>query len=141
MSEANKQVALAFLEAMSSGDAGGMDRCITSDAVTETRGFGGVSGRRDHAMMLATAASFRDIVPTGFRLRIDKVVAEGDIVVIEFEGDAILSNGKPYCNQYAFIFSFRDGKIRHLSEYLCTVLADRCIMPLLAEQNALVEGD
>lgn len=135
MSEQNKQVALDFLKAMSDGDAEGMGRCTTPDAETFTKGFGQVSGWRNRETMLATAAAFREIVPTGFRPTIHKVVAEGDTVVLEFEGNAELSNGKPYCNQYVFIFTFRDGKIRQLNEYFCTVLADSTILPLLAAKG------
>lgn len=134
-SEANKQVALDFIHAMSAGDAEGQARCLTDDAVTHTKGFGQVSGSRDRETMLATVGAFKEIVPTGFRPRFHKVVAEGDTVVVEWEGDARLSNGEPYCNQYVFIFSFADGKIRQLDEYFCTVLADRAILPLLAAKS------
>lgn len=135
MSEANKQVALDFLHAMSTADAEGMARCITADAETITKGFAQVSGRRNRETMLATAAAFLDVVPTGFRPKIEQVVAEGNTVVLEFEGNAVLSNGEPYCNQYVFIFTFENGKIRRLNEYFCTVLADRTIMPLLAQKG------
>ena len=135
MSEANKQVALDFLQAMSDGDAEGMARCTTPDAETFTKGFGQVSGWRNRETMLATTAAFRDVVPTGFRPKIVKVVAEGDTVVVEFEGNAVLSNGEPYCNQYVFVFTFADGKVRQLNEYFCTVLADRAILPLLAQKG------
>ena len=135
MIEQNKQTALDFLEAMSEGDAEGQARCLTPDAVTYTKGFGKVSGRRTREMMLATCDGFREMVPTGFRPKIEKVVAEGDTVVLEFEGNAVLSNGKPYCNQYVFVFTFRDGKIKQLNEYFCTVLADETILPLLAEKG------
>lgn len=142
MSEANKQVALDFLKAMSDADAEGQAKCLAPDAVTNTKGFGQVSGRRTREMMLATTAAFKDIVPTGFRPKIEKVVAEGDTVVIEWEGNAVLRNGEPYCNQYVFIFSFRDGKIVQLNEYFCTVLADTVILPLLAEQSSeMAHGD
>lgn len=135
MSEANKQVALDFLTAMSDADAEGQARCLAPDAVTNTKGFGKVSGTRTREMMLATTAAFKEIVPTGFRPKIHRVIAEGDTVVLEFEGNAVLSNGAPYCNQYVFIFTFRDGKITQLDEYFCTVLADEVILPLLAQQG------
>jgi ketosteroid isomerase-like protein len=135
MSEANKQIALKFLHAMSEGDADGQAECLTPDAFTLTKGFAGVSGRRDRETMLATVEAFNDVVPTGFRPQIEKVVAEGDTVVIEWEGNAELSNGKPYCNQYVFIFSFENGKIKQLNEYFCTVLADNAILPLLAQEG------
>lgn len=135
MSEANKQTALAFLRAMDAGDAAAADRCLAPDAVAHTRGFAQVSGLRNRETLLATMAAFRDVVPTGFRANILKVVAEGDIVVLEFEGNAILSNGEPYCNQYAFIFTFEHGRIKQVNEYCCTLLADRTILPVLMEKN------
>jgi len=82
MNEVNKQVALDFLQSMSEGDAEGQARCLAPDAVTYTKGFAGVSGRRTREMMLATTAAFKEIVPTGFRPKIEKVVAEGDTVVL-----------------------------------------------------------
>lgn len=142
MSEANKQVALDFLKSMDEGDPALMERCLAPDAVTYTKGFAKVSGHRSREMMLATTAAFRDIVPTGFRPTIHRVVAEGDSVVLEFEGNAVLSNGTPYCNQYVFIFSFKGGKITQLNEYFCTVLADEAMLPLLAQQSEeMAHGD
>lgn len=136
MSETRKQVALKFLYAMSEGDAAGQAECLTADAVTVTKGFAGVSGQRDRATMLATVEAFGEMVPTGFRPIVERVVAEGDTVVVEWKGDAVLSNGQPYGNEYVFIFTFEGDLIRQLNEYFCTVLADRTILPLLAEKSA-----
>lgn len=142
MSEANKKVALKFLHAMSEGDAIGQGECMTADAATNTKGFAGVSGQRNRETMLATVEAFKELVPTGFRPRIEKVVAEGDTVVVEWEGNAVLSNGEPYCNQYVFIFTFEGDKIKLLNEYFCTVLADRTILPLLAAKSeAMAHGN
>lgn len=135
MSEANKQVALKFLTAMSAGDADGQAECMTMDCFTVTKGSAQVSGQRDRAMMLATVEAFNDIVPTGFRPVFKQVIAEGDSVVVEWEGNAVLSNGVPYCNQYAFFFMFEGGLIRQMNEYFCTVLADTTIVPLLLQKG------
>lgn len=136
MSEANKQVALEFLNAMGDADAERQALCLAPDAVTHTKGFAKVSGSRNRETMLATTAAFKQILPDGFHPRIEKVVAEGDTVVIEWQGNAELSNGRPYCNQYVFIFTFTDGKISQLNEYFCTVLADEAILPLLEQMSA-----
>lgn len=135
MSEANKRTALKFLHAMSEADVAGQAECLTDDAFTITKGFAGVSGQRNRDTMLATVDAFREIVPTGFRPRIEKVIAEGDTVMVEWEGNAELSDGTPYCNQYVFVFTFGNGKIRQLNEYFCTVLADSAILPLLAQKG------
>jgi ketosteroid isomerase-like protein len=60
------------------------------------------------------------------------VTGEGDRVAVEFEGDATLANGERYCNQYCMVFTFGDGKIKHVNEYYCTILADQKIGPLLS---------
>jgi ketosteroid isomerase-like protein len=135
VSEANKQVALKFLDAMSTGDAVRQAECLTPDARTVTKGFAGVSGTRNRETMLATVEAFNQIVPTGFRHTVRRVIAEGDTVVLEWEGNAVLSDGTPYPNQYVFIFTFADGLIRQLDEYFCTALADRTILPLLAQMG------
>jgi hypothetical protein len=138
MSESNKKTALAFLDAMSAGDSAAADRCLTADAFTISRGFGKVSGRRNRDAMLATMSSFKELVPTGFRPTFHSIVAEGDKVVIEFDGDAVLKNGKPYKNQYCMVFTFEAGRIRQLNEYFCNVLADSVMLPLLMEQGSKV---
>ena len=69
---------------------------------------------------------------SGLRPAIHTVTAEGDRVVVEFEGDATLSNGERYCNQYAMVFTLRDGKIKQVNEYFCTILADKVLYPLVA---------
>jgi ketosteroid isomerase-like protein len=135
MSETNKKTALAFLEAMDAADASAADRLLTADAFTASRGFGKVSGKRDRAAMLATMASFKQLIPTGFRPEYHSVVAEGNKVVLEFDGNAELKNGQPYKNQYCFVFTFEGDKIKQLHEYFCTVLADAVMLPLLLEQG------
>ena len=142
MSEANKKVALKFLEAMSVADVDGQAACLAPDAFTNTKGNAQVSGRRDRATMLATVAAFKELVPTGFRPTIQRVIAEGANVVLEWEGDAVLSNGEPYRNQYVFIFTFENGLIKQLDEYFCTVTADNVILPLLMQQSeAMAHGN
>jgi ketosteroid isomerase-like protein len=135
MSAANKKTALKFLHAMSDADVKGQEECLAPDAFTVTHGFGQVSGQRDRATMLATVDAFKEIVPSGFRPKIHRVTAEADTVVIEWEGDAVLSNGAAYCNQYVFIFTFKHALISRLDEYFCTVLADKVILPLLMQKG------
>ncbi len=141
MSEANKQAALDFIHAMSDADVARQDALLAPDAFTNTMGFGQVSGRRDRATMLATAGAFEQLVPTGFRPTIEKVVAEGDFVAVEWRGNAVLSDGTPYGNEYVFMFTFEHGKIKQLNEYFCTVLADRTIGKLLAQMGEAVAPD
>lgn len=132
MSEENKAVAIKFIEAFSAGDAETAKTCLAPDAVTVAKGFGKLSGPRPYELIVATTAAFKDTIPTGLRPDFKTVTAEGDRVVVEFEGNAVLANGVDYCNQYCMVFTIENGLIRNVNEYYCTILADDRILPLLA---------
>lgn len=130
MSEANKTVALQFMEAMSSIDVALAGSVVGADAVTVTKGTGRFTGTRGRDQMVGTIAAFEHMIPTGLRFTIGNVTAEGERVVVEARGDALTVDGAPYCNDYCFVFTIRDGKIRRVDEYFCTKLADEVLWPL-----------
>jgi ketosteroid isomerase-like protein len=110
---------------------------LTPDSISVTKGFGMLSGTRDLDASLAGIGALKDIIPAGIRPDIKSVTAEGDHVVVEFEGNAKLVNGVDYCNQYCFVFTMRDGKIAESHEYFCSVLADKTLGALFtAAENA-----
>jgi ketosteroid isomerase-like protein len=133
MSEQNKKVVVKFIEAFSDGDAEAAKSCLAPDAVTYAKGFRKLSGPRPYEIIVATTATFKDVIPTGLRPQFHSVTAEGDSVAVEFEGDATLVNGERYCNQYCMVFTLQDGKIKKVNEYYCTLLADQKIGPLLSK--------
>lgn len=132
MSEQNKEVVLKFVRAFSDGDVETAKTCLTPETTVMAKGFGKLSGPRNYEMIVATTGAFKDLIPTGLRPDFKNVIAEGDRVAVEWEGDAVLANGETYCNQYCMVFTLKDGKIRHVNEYYCTILADERIGPLLA---------
>src|SRR5258706_7734356 len=112
MSEQNKQVVLTFIKAMGASDAAAAAACLAPDAITLAKGYGKFAGVRRVETIIGTIAAFQKLVPTGLRPEIHTVTAEGDRVVVEFEGNATLCNGKPYCNQYCMVFTLQAGKIK-----------------------------
>ena len=132
MSEQNKQVVRNFIEAFSDGNAELAKACLAPDAITIAKGFGKLSGVRPYEIIVATTGAFKQLIPTGLRPTFLSVIAEGDKVVAEFEGNATLSNGERYCNQYCMVFMLEQGKIKSVNEYYCTLLADEKIGPLLS---------
>jgi ketosteroid isomerase-like protein len=75
------------------------------------------------------------------RPSVGTVTAEGDRVVVEWEGDAKTSAGTPYCNQYCMVFTLRDGKIKQVNEYFCTILADNVLWPLVAKMMSEIPAN
>jgi ketosteroid isomerase-like protein len=133
MSEQNKKTVIKFIEAFSDGDAETAKTCLSPKALTIAKGFGKLSGPRPYELIVATTAAFKDVIPTGLRPKFLTVTAESDRVAVEFEGNAVLANGKDYCNQYCMMFTLENGLITLVNEYYCTILADDRILPLLAD--------
>lgn len=131
MSEQNKQVVLDFIDAMGRGDAAAAAPCITDDAYTLAKGFGKFAGVRTHDTILATIEAFSKLMPGGMEPTIRSVTAEGDRVVVEFDGNGTLCNGEHYGNEYCMVFTLRDGRICQVNEYFCTILADEKLWPLI----------
>jgi uncharacterized protein len=52
-----------------------------------------------------------------------RFTAEGDIVVVECQGQVMTKSGKPYNNTYCYVCRLADGKLRELTEYMDTELA------------------
>jgi ketosteroid isomerase-like protein len=132
MSEQNKRVVLKFIEAMGRSDAAAAAPCLIPDAHTQAKGFGKFAGVRRIDTILGTIESFQKLLPTGLRPSIQTVTAEGERVAVEFEGNAITANGKPYCNQYCMVFTMQGDKIKQVNEYFCTILADEVLWPQVA---------
>lgn len=140
MTEKNKQVVTTFIEAMGRSDGAAAIPCLDPEAFTLAKGFGKFAGIRHYDTIVGTIDAFKQLLPTGLRPTIQSVTAEGDRVVVEFEGNAETCDGQPYCNQYCMVFTMRDGRIRQVNEYFCTILADRVLWPLVEKMQNPAAG-
>ena len=50
------------------------------------------------------------------------IIAEGDNVVLQWEGKATTKAGKPYNNSYCWVMRIADGKVREGTAYIDTEL-------------------
>lgn len=139
MIEQNRQTVLAFIAAMSDGDSTKAAECLGPDAVAVTKGHSNFTGSCDRDTIVKLVGSMKQLVPTGLRVTIRNVIAEGDAVVVEFEGDALTCEGKPYRNQYCMVFTLADGKIVRSHEYFCTKHAEEVLWPVVAKAG--LEGE
>jgi ketosteroid isomerase-like protein len=130
MIERNKEVVLRFLEATGRNDAETVEACVDPDGVSVAKGTSRFTGPRRFGTNIAeTIEAFKKIIPTGLRYRISSVTAEGDRVVVQAEGDAVTHDGKPYCNEYCFVSTVKNGKVVRVDEYFCTKMADEVLWP------------
>jgi ketosteroid isomerase-like protein len=61
------------------------------------------------------------------RLTVQRILADGDHVVVEAKGRATTKKGKSYNNEYCFIYRIAGGKIVEVTEYLDTELASAAL--------------
>ena len=62
-----------------------------------------------------------------YRARATRIVAEGDIVVVEARGQVMTKSGQPYNQTYCYVFRLAGGQVRELTEYLDTDLVNRVL--------------
>ena len=61
------------------------------------------------------------------RLTVLRILADGDHVVVQAKGQATTKKGKPYNNDYCFLYRIADGKIAEVTEYIDTALASSAL--------------
>jgi ketosteroid isomerase-like protein len=58
-----------------------------------------------------------------------RIIAEDDVVVVERRGSVNTKAGKPYNNEYCFIYKMAGGRITEITEYLDTALVNEVLTP------------
>jgi ketosteroid isomerase-like protein len=74
------------------------------------------------AILAGLIAPLRRVLAPPIKTHARRIVAEGEIVVVEARGENVTRDGKPYENSYCYVFEFRDGKVSALTEYADTEL-------------------
>jgi uncharacterized protein len=67
-------------------------------------------------------APLRRVLASPIKTHARRIVAEGDIVVVEARGENRTRDGRLYENTYCYVFEFRDGQVAALTEYADTEL-------------------
>ena len=122
----NKQVVLDFYEAGARGD---MDACfaLLADDVTWTN----IGSAKFSGTYIGKQAIAEDLLgplfsqlKAGISSQIERLTAEGDMVVAQTSGTAEIMDGTPYNNTYCQVIRIRDGQIADVKEYMDTALID-----------------
>ena len=78
--------------------------------------------------ILAFLHAVSKIFPPGMSSEIRAAYVDGDIVVLEMVNRSRTASGRPYENEYCFVFEIADGKIREIREYVDTERAREIIL-------------
>ena len=97
---------------------------LAEDANWTIRGTTGWSKtyRGKAAILNDLLAPLRRVLAQPMKTHARRFIAEGDIVVVEGRGQNVTRDGRPYENDYCWLFEFRNGQVAALTEYADTEL-------------------
>jgi uncharacterized protein len=79
----------------------------------------GVSGlKKGKDAVRGFLAGVTQAFPGGLKTEFKKSYGEGDTVIVELVNRGTSATGKPYENEYCFVFELAGGKIRAIREYV-----------------------
>ncbi|MDE8653975.1 nuclear transport factor 2 family protein [Novosphingobium album (ex Liu et al. 2023)] len=120
---AMKQAARDFLVAIGRRDTARIDALLHPEATYWVLGKPHLfswAGERDRATFMQWAATPTIFVDGGAKVTFGEATAEGDRVALESTNIGVTPDGRTYTNAYHHLFTFRDGKILKVKEYLDT---------------------
>lgn len=118
--ESNRERTLRLIQAIARGDADHIADAYADDGKLHTMGSTLISGVYDRSQIRQFAGSVLDAFPEGLRYTVHAVTAEGNRVAVEATGRGRHVSGRDYVNRYHFLFTWRDGKLLELKEYMDT---------------------
>jgi ketosteroid isomerase-like protein len=125
--EANRAAVLRAYEGLAGGDATAFLALLDDDIVYTLYGDHALArtyrGRQDFLEHLAAPLAARLAGP--ILLEVDRVLADGEHVVVEARGRAQSTTGERYDQHYCVVFRLAGGRIVEGREYLDTALLGR----------------
>ena len=120
----NRQIVSGIFAELAAGNSRPLLEAL-SDDVTWT-----VMGQTPWSKMYrGKAAVIRDLLSVlgvrladRFRAQADRILADGEYVVVQARGQSTTKTGRPYNNEYCFVYRMKDGRIEEVTEYLDTQL-------------------
>ena len=116
----NRQLVRDWLSALDEGDADRVCSFYSPELEYFVIGDWPLAGTFGRDYMEANARDVFKVFPEGLRFSEERIVAEGDWVVLEMKSSGRHVSGRTYENHYTYWFEIAGGKIRQLREWLDT---------------------
>ncbi len=118
--EENKKKVTDFFNDMNAADVNGIINAYHDEGYVWTKGHTLISGKYSKAQIQAAAGGIFENFPDGLVFNILSMTAEENRVAVEATSSGKHISGKHYANEYHFLFTFKDGKLLELKEYMDT---------------------
>ena len=129
--ESNRKLVEWIFAELAAGNSRAFYDTLSDDVSWTARGTSPWSGpyRGKAAVQGELLASVHRQFAARVKLHVLRILADGDRVVVEAKGEATTKGGKPYNNEYCFIYRIAGDKIVEVTEYMDTHLAISTLEP------------
>jgi uncharacterized protein len=128
--EQKKKLVLETWQSVVAGDVKAAFANLSDDVRWKIPGsIAGISGvKNGKGEILGFLRVAAKVFPPGMRSEIRTTYVDGGTVIVEMVNRSRTANGRPYENEYCFVFELADGKIREIREYVDTQRAHEIIV-------------
>ena len=122
--DANKRLLTAIFESLAASDSRPLIEHLSPDAAWTVKGNTPWSRtyRGKNAILAELLRPLGRRLATRYRAKAERILADGNHVVVEAQGEATTVAGLPYNNEYCFVYRLEDGYIVEVVEYTDTEL-------------------
>lgn len=124
VTDTNKQLIRTIFEELSRGHSRPFVDCLADDVSWTVMGRTRWSKtyRGKPAVLGELLGPLGARLADRYRATAERVLADGDFVVVQARGQAVTKEGLPYNNEYCFVYRIKGGRIKEVTEYLDTEL-------------------
>ncbi|UCJ16736.1 nuclear transport factor 2 family protein [Pseudomonas sp. MM211] len=132
----NKQIVTEAFDRWAAGGSTFFSDVLTPDVVWTIKGSGPSAGvyRGVDAFVEQAVRPFVSRLSSPIRPVSKQVWADGEHVIIQWEGSGVARDGQAYNNSYAWIFNMRNGKAFEVTAYLDLVPYDDVLQRIPAPE-------
>jgi uncharacterized protein len=125
----NRQLIQHAFEEMATGNSRPFVELLADDATWTVKGRTPWSRtyRGKTSILTDLLGQLRARLADRYRATAERVLADGDYVVVQATGQATTKAGTPYDNEYCFVYRMQHGLIKEVTEYLDTELVMRAL--------------
>ena len=124
--EDTRKLVTTYYETLPTGDREKLASLLTEDVYwtpPETAPIEPIKGREAVAEALGGDLPAQMFDMKTFRLDIHRILADGDVAIVQHSISAKTVGGAQYDNEYCWVYHCRDGKIARIEEYADTLKA------------------
>jgi ketosteroid isomerase-like protein len=122
----NERIIREAYDRWAAGGTGFFDEVLTPDVVWTIKGSGPLAGvfRGRQNFVARAVTPFASRLSQGVRPTVHNIWSKDDTVVVNWDGEAIARDGRPYRNSYVWIFRMRGDRAAEVTAYLDLVPYD-----------------